>query len=691
LYGMHAVKLGMMLVLIGGASIPLGSDAASTADGEVDRQVDEQTEEDSDNEAPVAFTFGGSDDDNDDGDGITMQKGKKKSKPSKSAGKTAKSRRRTQSHVLLIGDPGTGKSQFLRFAAALSPRSVLTTGTGSSRAGLTCAAVRESSAGSNGNEFSLEAGALALADRGVCCIDEFGCMSKEDRTSIHEAMEQQTISVAKAGIICKLNARATVVAVMNPAGGIYDENMNLERNSRLGSALLSRFDLSELYIFSIMSSLCTLDKELVANRSCCSTTMYAVFVMLDQAQCERDQNIAHFLLQQSIIPGSAFERPLEMDTGFNDDDKANGHWGMEKLRAYIATIREKFQPTLSPEASELLENHYSLCRQSTSENSLPVTVRFLESMIRLSQAHARLMYRNTVTLDDAVAVILLMECTAAASRGGMFGGGLSYGGGMDDLLYKSPIDTNFKAFDVADEVFEKEKQTLLLRYHHMKPRNDGRSDSFGGDPVYFHDRSPTEHDGRRSWDDVGQPRGYQGTSFASNNQSNIDTDQWGRQRMSQVSSPHSSSRRNSNSIRQVMETLQPIADTPSTTHSSTNLSQGSQKKVTFSQLPDQVEHFTVTSNEPTNDATVGNLSQNGGFESGHSVVQFYEGSQPQTYEESSGFTRTQDHELESNRSTSTSQNNNTNFDAFACGGQPGLTSSQSSNNSKKRKKRRTAD
>jgi hypothetical protein len=417
--------------------------------------------------------------------------------------------------------------------------------------------------------------------------------------------------------------------------------------------------------------------------------------MLDQAATERDENIAHFLLQQSIIPGSAYDRPLEMGTGFNVDDNATGHWGMEKLRAYIATIREKFQPTLSPEASELLENHYSLCRQSTSENSLPVTVRFLESMIRLSQAHARLMYRNTVSLDDAVAVILLMECTAAASRGGMFGGGLSYGVCADDLLYKSPIDTDFEPFDVADEVFEKEKQTLLKRYQQMKPCNS-RTDDVGGDPsLYYQDHSPNLN-GRRSWDDVGQRRSYQAHSFLSNNQFSIDKDQFGRQRMSQVmsqvASPQSCSRKHY-SIRQVMETLEQIEQSPSTRASSNILSQGSHKRVTFSQLPEQIEHSSVASNQhPVYNVTDdGNVSQRGGFESCYSGVQLY---QPQPYEESGGFIRTQEHEFPHRASFTahTDHEEIINVDSFVHGGQSGIISRQQSQiSSKKDKKRRTAD
>ncbi|KAL7442339.1 hypothetical protein ACHAXH_006670 [Discostella pseudostelligera] len=524
LYGMHAVKLGLLLVLIGGALV------TSSREGDVDGAPEDDNSElvEEQSEAPMAFKIGGGADD-DDGYVENIKKKRAKDGQSKANNRTREVRRRVQSHILLLGDPGTGKSQFLRFAAALSPRSVLTTGTGSSTAGLTCAAVRDSStAGSNGSEFSLEAGALALADRGVCCIDEFGCMSKQDRTSIHEAMEQQTISVAKAGIVCKLNARATVVAVMNPTGGIYDETLNLEQNSRLGSALLSRFDL--------------------------------IFVMLDQAQQERDENIATFLLQQSIIPGSGYDRPQAIGALFNDD-KTNGHWSMEKLRAYIATIREMFHPTLSPEASELLENHYSSCRQLRNGQSL-ITVRFLESLIRLSQAHARLMYRNVVTLDDAVAVILLMECTAVASSGGMFGpGNNDYQ--FDDCLQKNPIDTDFKPFEKADSLFEIEKQILLRRYD-GKNSNNNRSSP------------PTFDSYRRCWDGISQNEVDHRPSFASNRQIRNDLrDQWGRQMLSQNTSPHSQPISQHDPSHRTIETM--------SQNSSSDYRKPSSNRVTFSQ------------------------------------------------------------------------------------------------------------
>lgn len=153
----------------------------------------------------------------------------------------------------------------MRFAAAICPRSVLTTGVGTTSAGLTCAAVREG----NGGEFSLEAGALVLADQGVCCIDEFGCISDADKTVIHEAMEQQTISVAKAGIVCKLSSRTTIIAVMNPKGdSTYDNQASLSRNTGLGTPLLSRFDV--------------------------------IFKMVDPSDAERDSNVTTYLLNRAI-------------------------------------------------------------------------------------------------------------------------------------------------------------------------------------------------------------------------------------------------------------------------------------------------------------------------------------------------------------------------------------------------------
>jgi len=254
----------------------------------------------------------------------------------------------------------------------------------------------------------LEAGALVLADKGVCCIDEFGCIREQDRTTIHEAMEQQTLSVAKAGIVCKLNCRATVVAVMNPRDCLYDNQVSLSVNTGLGTPLLSRFDL--------------------------------IFKLIDTSDAERDSKVTTYLLNRAI-EGTGF------DVAPHDGQEKTQEtpWSMDKLRSYIAVVKEQFQPSMSDGAALLLERHYERCRSANS-NAIPVTVRFLESLIRLSQAHARLMFRNTVLVEDAVAVIRLMECSAFAYGG--FDGGF---GNMDDVMYLDPMTVDFS--DEADDDF----------------------------------------------------------------------------------------------------------------------------------------------------------------------------------------------------------------------------------------------
>ena len=413
LYGMSMVKLGLLVTLIGGVSCDKFPEQTQTEKQSIEPNRGapmrlSSTCDDGEEEAPVPFR---------------VQKihqviantavnyGEERNVPDGSHHfQCVQTRRRDQSHMLLVGDPGTGKSQFLRFAAALCPRSVLTTGVGTTSAGLTCAAVREGT----GKDFVLEAGALVLADKGVCCIDEFGCIQPQDRTTIHEAMEQQTLSVAKAGIVCKLNCRATIIAVMNPKDCLYDNHASLSRNTGLGTPLLSRFDI--------------------------------IFKLVDTSDASRDNNITTYLLNRAI-------QGAEFDTAGNDDCGGSTPWSMEKLRAYISIVKDRFNPFVSDDAALLLERHFEKLRMAEG-STIPITVRFLESMIRLSQAHARLMYRHTVTVEDACAVIRIMECSAMC-----YGG---FDGNADDIgsiMYLDPMTMDFSA-DADSEFLCFEYQVL---------------------------------------------------------------------------------------------------------------------------------------------------------------------------------------------------------------------------------------
>jgi replicative DNA helicase Mcm len=260
-------------------------------------------------------------------------------------------------NILLVGDPGTAKSQMLQYVARIAPRGLYTSGRGTTAAGLTAAVLREKTGG-----MVLEAGALVLADKGVAAIDEIDKMKPDDRVAIHEAMEQHTVSIAKGGIVATLNARASVLAAANPALGRYDPYKNITENINLPVTILSRFDL--------------------------------IFIMKDIPEANADAKMSDHILALHRTRSTPEEPPIMMDL----------------FRKYIS-FSKKIEPVMSEGAVAELREFYLKMRASSGEpgqSPITITPRQLEALVRLAEANARVFLRPEVTVEDARAAIRLM-------------------------------------------------------------------------------------------------------------------------------------------------------------------------------------------------------------------------------------------------------------------------------------------
>ncbi|KAH0848120.1 hypothetical protein AYO21_07045 [Fonsecaea monophora] len=289
-------------------------------------------------------------------------------------------------NVLLLGDPGTAKSQLLKFVEKVSPIAIYTSGKGSSAAGLTASVQRDTQT----REFYLEGGAMVLADGGVVCIDEFDKMRDEDRVAIHEAMEQQTISIAKAGITTILNARTSVLAAANPIFGRYDDLKSPGENIDFQTTILSRFDM--------------------------------IFIVRDDHDRTRDENIAKHVM--GIHMGNQ-----------GVEEQAEVEIPVEKMKRYISFCKSRCAPRLSPGAAEKLSSHFVSIRNrvaraeanSNVRSSIPITVRQLEAIIRITESLAKLTLSAVAEehhVDEAIRLFLASTMDAVSQgegAGGMSG------------------------------------------------------------------------------------------------------------------------------------------------------------------------------------------------------------------------------------------------------------------------------
>jgi replicative DNA helicase Mcm len=265
------------------------------------------------------------------------------------------STRRGDINVLLVGDPGTAKSEMLKFTAKIAPRGLYTSGRGSTAAGLTAAVIRDKS-----GIMMLEAGAVVLGDQGIVCIDEFDKIKPEDRSALHEVMEQQTCSVAKGGIVATLNARTSILSAANPIYGKYDPYKNITENVNLPVPLLTRFDL--------------------------------IFIVRDNPDKEKDNRVASHILEIHRDTEKAARPVIDIDL-------------FSKYLSYAKQI----EPTLTAEAIDIVRSYYMEMRRIESEGMITVTPRQLEGLIRLASARARLLLKDMVEAEDAQRAIYLVD------------------------------------------------------------------------------------------------------------------------------------------------------------------------------------------------------------------------------------------------------------------------------------------
>ena len=284
-------------------------------------------------------------------------------------------------HCLLIGDPGIAKSQILRYVVRLSPRGIYTSGQSSTQAGLTATAVKDEF---GDGRWTLEAGALVLADMGIAAVDEMDKMQKDDRSALHEAMEQQSISVAKAGITATLKSRCALLGAANPKLGRFDEYADIGEQINMPPSLLSRFDL--------------------------------IFILADKPDHKRDEAIAEHILKAHGVGELIAQHAKDPIEGVDDEyiqrelAPVTPEIEPAMLRKYVAYAKRTCFPILSPEAKDVLVGYYMRLRDLADSNKpVPVTARQLEALVRLAEASARVRLAKKITADDAERVVRIVD------------------------------------------------------------------------------------------------------------------------------------------------------------------------------------------------------------------------------------------------------------------------------------------